>query len=1081
MPENTYNELIQDMRKAISANINYLRNNGNSQVRIKNGKFTSVADEQYLYEFELDYLQDLEPSSEIEVKIGQKSNSGKVVAIKNNIVTLAIDAHLGETVASATLIISSYYLLEKLNEHLQNIHDDNAKHTALGQKVFGLQSSQLSSDETYKSNPLLKIDKYQEIAIKSALGSEVTYIWGPPGTGKSETISNLLENLLERKLSVLLIAHTNAATDSVLEKIVELMEKQKNRIYEDGKILRVGNYKSIAPALMSKKVVPEVIVAEKAKPIIDEIEKLRHEEETLGNQLDSMLRAERLFKEQDEKQELIDRYETYIKEQKETFELQANEYKSVSNSLNHIEAEIAAFQSKGKISQLMSGTNIQRITSNQVSLLQEKKNLNASILKIKENVEAARANQNTAKLDLQQLQDNIEKLDVKFDRNEIESVRKKLLNVAERISALEIQLNSLEEQLFAQAQVIATTLTKTYMHNPILERQFDCVILDEASMAPLPAVLSVSGLASKKVVLVGDFLQLPPIVKHQVDRRKMSDKDANEEERLVKQWLSRDIFAAVGIEATVRNGTQPEKWLKMLKQQYRMHPDISSLINKLVYAKKSTKYELKNGDPVLERGNERLDREPLKNSHVGIYDTSSVGSIPLKSESGSTYNLTHALIAVELAKKAIKSGYEEIGIISSYRAQVNLIKKIVKDSFSKNDKDAEKIIVDTVHKFQGGARDIIIFDVTTPYTNTMFDDGKEDGDDAKLINVAFSRAKEKLILLADVKVVTAKHSSTSLIKKTLQLCSESKKPFIDAGEVLNEYKADDRTEVWLEKLTKTNDVTKDIEDSKLFDELDFYPQFQRDLLNAKQEIIIQSAFLTENRFNHLKQILDHVIKKGVRVFVSTRVTYEHDGNMQKQSELVIKEMEKLGVIVLTFNGKIHQKFATIDRKVMWEGSLNILSYRDSKEVMRRFIGKSTISQFLEFMKFDKNIGELGENNLKHCEVCKSKSAWLWTKKGSFGRPYTICLYGNHVQGKPPQTDKDRDDRKKANLDKRATSAKIREKIKLNSKNELVCPVHNRILIEKMGRFGKYWECPNVKDCQCKAADTFKQNLIKGKK
>ena len=55
----------------------------------------------------------------------------------------------------------------------------------------------------------------------------------------------------------------------------------------------------------------------------------------------------------------------------------------------------------------------------------------------------------------------------------------------------------------------------SYSNKKILSREYDCVILDEASMAPLPAIYSAASIAKKKVVLVGDFFQLPPIAKHE--------------------------------------------------------------------------------------------------------------------------------------------------------------------------------------------------------------------------------------------------------------------------------------------------------------------------------------------------------------------------------------------------------------------------------------------------------------------------------------------------------------------------------------------------------------------------------------
>ena len=76
--------------------------------------------------------------------------------------------------------------------------------------------------------------------------------------------------------------------------------------------------------------------------------------------------------------------------------------------------------------------------------------------------------------------------------------------------------------------------------------------------------------------------------------------------------------------------------------------------------------------------------------------------------------------------------------------------------------------------------------------------------------------------------------------------------------------------------------------------------------------------------------------------------------MQYYSEKEIERLSKLGVKVLPFVGKIHRKIAIIDRKILWEGSLNILSQNDSREIMRRFDGASSAQQMMTFLKLDKN-------------------------------------------------------------------------------------------------------------------------------
>ena len=73
-------------------------------------------------------------------------------------------------------------------------------------------------------------------------------------------------------------------------------------------------------------------------------------------------------------------------------------------------------------------------------------------------------------------------------------------------------LARVEELVIEDAKVVATTLTSAYLRDAIQHRRFDTVILDEASMAPVPALWMAAGLATANVIAVGDFRQLPPIV-----------------------------------------------------------------------------------------------------------------------------------------------------------------------------------------------------------------------------------------------------------------------------------------------------------------------------------------------------------------------------------------------------------------------------------------------------------------------------------------------------------------------------------------------------------------------------------------
>jgi len=143
--------------------------------------------------------------------------------------------------------------------------------------------------------------------------------------------------------------------------------------------------------------------------------------------------------------------------------------------------------------------------------------------------------------------------------------------------------------------------------------------------------------------------------------------------------------------------------------------------------------------------------------------------------------------------------------------------------------------------------------------------------------------------------------------------------------------------------------------STLYDEKTFYQTFCQDLENCREEIIIESPYITYQRMKTFDRIFEKLIKRGVKIYFITRDPKEHDEGMEVQSEETITYFEKIGVQVLLSTGNHHRKLAILDRKVLWEGSLNILSQNRSWEIMRRIYSEKLSMQMFKFLKFEKVI------------------------------------------------------------------------------------------------------------------------------
>ncbi len=140
--------------------------------------------------------------------------------------------------------------------------------------------------------------------------------------------------------------------------------------------------------------------------------------------------------------------------------------------------------------------------------------------------------------------------------------------------------------------------------------------------------------------------------------------------------------------------------------------------------------------------------------------------------------------------------------------------------------------------------------------------------------------------------------------------------------------------------------------SQLYDERTFYPGFLRDLDRCKREVVIESPFITAKRMTALYPSFRRLTKRGVRIVINTRDPKEHNWRMASEAEVAIAAMQEMGVQVL-FTDSHHRKLAIIDREILYEGSLNILSQGASCEVMRRIESCQLVEQMLSFFNIGK--------------------------------------------------------------------------------------------------------------------------------
>jgi phosphatidylserine/phosphatidylglycerophosphate/cardiolipin synthase-like enzyme len=98
--------------------------------------------------------------------------------------------------------------------------------------------------------------------------------------------------------------------------------------------------------------------------------------------------------------------------------------------------------------------------------------------------------------------------------------------------------------------------------------------------------------------------------------------------------------------------------------------------------------------------------------------------------------------------------------------------------------------------------------------------------------------------------------------------------------------------------------------------------------------------------------LQKLKSKHARITINTRDPETHDGeNMRSDARFALSKLQHMGINVLFTSGH-HRKLAIIDRTILYEGSLNILSQNNSCEVMRRIESARLAWQMIRFVKID---------------------------------------------------------------------------------------------------------------------------------
>ena len=303
----------------------------------------------------------------------------------------------------------------------------------------------------------------------------------------------------------------------------------------------------------------------------------------------------------------------------------------------------------------------------------------------------------------------------------------------DRATELEIRIRA---ELFGEARVIASTLVGSA--NRLLDgMRFGTLFIDEAAQA-MEAACWIPIRRAQRVILAGDHCQLPPTVKCY---------------EALRGGLGRTLMERIAM-------LKPEV-VTLLRMQYRMHEDIMRFSSDWFYHNQMVAApEVKNRSILdldlpmtwIDTGSDKLEVTSEKFSNTSRQEngeTNKTSHLSLLTSHFNDFEARLTLLALQayfelIGRERILQERIDVGIISPYRAQVQLLRQLLKQTeFFKPFR--RLITVNTVDGFQGQERDVIVISLVRSNDEGQIGFLR----DLRRMNVAITRARMKVIILGD--------------------------------------------------------------------------------------------------------------------------------------------------------------------------------------------------------------------------------------------------------------------------------------------------------------------------------------------
>jgi len=952
--------LVKDMRR---------RNAGMRTITLQQGEAIELDGSEHGYRFPYDGDADLFEGAKVSIVIGTRTSEGRIVSVGTGSLIISLDDDLGPFISACVLRIDNTAMIDALADRLGKVKSGESRiNLSIADDV--LDNSEVFSSSRYSPTDHMdssSLNAEQKEAVHHILAETITYIWGPPGTGKTHTLGFINQLLFAAGKRILICSNTNQAVNQVLKKLCETFGL-KHQGLVDGKILRIGTSDGI-PQQFHEYVTLDGIVRRKSHDLQHRKTQLLLKMETYRGKAES---AKALV----ERFALLDRLtEEYAALSSKRLDLEKSlsslltENDGIQSLLSKLEIELHNRTQAGSIRRLLmrSEDTIKADIARQIS---DKNRLDERLEEQRGLLDAFEfTNRLTEMLTRKEiLEGELHGFDRSAVATIVDAAEREVVERLREITSINSQLDGIARSVASGAQIIGATVTKTFL-SPQQFGSFDVVIIDEASMVILPALYYVCGLAKERVIISGDFRQLSPIVPT--------------EEQAITEVIGFDVFRSAGISASASGNEIPKRTV-MLKEQRRMCEPICRLIsNRMYYGKLKT--------IACEVVPHKSLPAPF-DGEMTIVDTSSIQPFVTKFGS-SRYNLMNALAVRNLVRFLRKDGFigessdqtmadVPLGVCTPFAAQKELLKRLLVGSGA---------LAGTVHRYQGDEKLAMVIDIPDSlgerYVSMFAQASSPEEAGAQLFNVAVSRAKSHLIFIANLDYLDRKLPEDAFLREILHAAS-SRGRVIDVREVISLWPITDDLRQYGTEFTLDPGTLA----TGLFDQTNFDLVFKADVDRAKKGVAIFSGFVTPQRVGAYDALFRRKVLDGISIRCVTRPPARNGSIPLDQGKDALQGLEAMGCVVDT-RWDIHQKVVIIDDEIVWFGSLNPLSHTcRTDEMMARIASKPAALQMAAFLSITSKVSPdkaeglafCGEN--PRCGDCSGRTTYRVGTRG----PYWQC-------------------------------------------------------------------------------------------